>query len=84
MRERYTNPCLGIARNPKKKIARFLDTDELARLGRAFDAHKDRWPEVVATTSTLPTSSSSRRRSTASSRRRPGAAQAGTVMRGGV
>jgi len=48
LRERDTNPCLGIAFNPRKKIARFLDTDELARLGRALDAHEARWPEAVA------------------------------------
>ena len=47
-RERGTNPCLGIAWNPRKKIARFLDTDDLARLGRALDAHEARWPEAVA------------------------------------
>ena len=33
-RERGTNPCLGIRHNPKRIMARFLDTDELARLGR--------------------------------------------------
>ena len=33
-RERGTNPCVGI-KNPRRNIARFLDTDELARLGRA-------------------------------------------------
>ena len=48
LRERDTNPCLGIARNPRKQVARFLDTDELARLGRALDAHEARWPEAVA------------------------------------
>ena len=48
MRERGTNPCLGIAWNTRKKIARFLDTSELARLGRALDAHEARWPEAVA------------------------------------
>ena len=48
MRERDTNPCLGIRKNPRKKVARFLDTDELARLGRALDAHEARWPEAVA------------------------------------
>ncbi len=48
LRERGANPCLGIAFNPKKKIARFLDMDELARLGRALDKHEARWPEVVA------------------------------------
>ena len=37
LRKRDTNPCLGIFKNPKRKIARFLDTDELARLGCALD-----------------------------------------------
>ena len=48
LRERNTNPCLGIAKNPRKQVARFLDMDELARLGCALDAHEDRWPEAVA------------------------------------
>ena len=48
LRERDTNPCLGIAKNPRKQVARFLDTDELAQLGRALDDHEDRWPETVA------------------------------------
>ena len=49
LRERDTNPCLGIAFNPRKKIARFLDTDELARLGRALDPpHEAERPEAVA------------------------------------
>ena len=48
LRERDTNPCLGIAMNPRKRVARFLDADELARLGRALDAHETRWPEAVA------------------------------------
>ena len=48
LRPRGTNPCLGIVKNPSKKIARFLDTDELARLGRALDAHEPRWPYAVA------------------------------------
>ena len=48
MRERGTNPCLGIRHNPKRRIARFLDTDELARLGRALDAREAQWPEEVA------------------------------------
>ncbi len=48
LRERDTNPCLGIAMNPLKQVARFLDTDELARLGRALDHHQARWPEAVA------------------------------------
>ncbi len=36
LRERDTNPCLGIAMNPRKRVARFLD------------AHETRWPEAVA------------------------------------
>ena len=48
LRERDTNPCLGIARNPRNNVARFLHTDELAGLGRALDAREARWPEAVA------------------------------------
>ena len=47
-RESGTNPCLGIRKNPRRDISRFLDTDELARLGRALDAREDEWPEAVA------------------------------------
>ena len=48
LRERGANPCLGIAKNPRNRIARFLDADDLARLGRAFDTRKSEWPEAVA------------------------------------
>ena len=48
LREPGSNPCLGIRKNPRNNIARFLDTDELARLGRALDAREARWPEAVA------------------------------------
>ena len=48
LRERGTNPCLGIVKNPRKQVARFLDADELTRLGRALDANEARWPEAVA------------------------------------
>ena len=47
-RERGTNPCLGIAKNPRKQVDRFLDADELTRLGSALDAHESRWPEAIA------------------------------------
>ncbi len=47
-RERGTNPCVGIRKNPRRNVARFLDTDEIARLGRALDANEARWPEAVA------------------------------------
>ena len=48
LRERGANPCLGITKNPRNNIARFLDADELARLGRALDIYEARWPEAVA------------------------------------
>ena len=48
LRERDTIPCLGIAKNPRNRIARFLDAEELARLGQALDARKAEWPEAVA------------------------------------
>ena len=32
----------------RRNIARFLDGDELARLGKALDTHEARWPEAVA------------------------------------
>ena len=48
LRARGANPCLGIRKNPRNNVARFLDVDELARLGRALDAREARWPEAVA------------------------------------
>ena len=48
LRERGSNPCLGIRKNPRRNIARFLDTDELARLGRALEAREAEWSEAVA------------------------------------
>ncbi len=48
LRERGSNPCLGLRMNAKKPIAQFLDTDDLARLGRALEAREARWPEAVA------------------------------------
>ena len=47
-RERGANPCVGIKKNPRRNIARFLDTDELARLGRALDAREAQRPQAVA------------------------------------
>ena len=40
---RGSNPCLGIAKNPRKKVAR-----ELARLGRGRDDHEAHWLLAVA------------------------------------
>ena len=48
LRGRGANPCLGIAKNPRNHVARFLDVDELARLGRALDTREPEWPEAVA------------------------------------
>ncbi len=48
LRERSSNPCLGIAKNPRNHVARLLDADELGRLGRALDAREAQWPEAVA------------------------------------
>ena len=53
MRERGSNPCLGIRKNPRKSVARFLDADELERLGRALEAREAEWPEAVAATRLL-------------------------------
>ena len=41
-------PCLGIRKNLRNNVARFLDTYELARLGCALDAREAKWPEAVA------------------------------------
>ena len=43
-----SNPCLGIAKNPRNHAARCLDTEELARLGRTLDSRVTEWPEAVA------------------------------------
>ena len=48
LRERGSNPCLGIAKNPRNHVARFLDADELSRLERALDQHEALWPEAAA------------------------------------
>ncbi len=48
LRERDSNPCLGIVKNPRNHVARFLDTEELARVGCALDEREAQWPEAVA------------------------------------
>ncbi len=48
LRERRSNPRLGFAKNPRTIVARFLDVDELARLGHALYAQEARWLEAVA------------------------------------
>ncbi len=53
--ERNSNPCLGIARNPAKRVARFLDAGELARLGRALDRPVIRfWQALAGSTTSAP------------------------------
>ena len=47
-RERGTNPCLGIRKNPRNNVARFLDAGELERIGRVLEQRQDEWPETVA------------------------------------
>ena len=47
-REPGTNPCVGIRKNARRNIARFLDTEELGRLGRALETNETQWPEAVA------------------------------------
>ncbi len=47
-REHRTIPCIGIRKNPRRHVARFLDTEELALLGRALDVRKAQWPEAVS------------------------------------
>ena len=48
LREHSANPCFGIAKNPRKQVARFLDADELAKFGRVLAAREVRWPEAIA------------------------------------
>ncbi len=40
--------CANIAKNPKKPVARYLDQDELARLGAVLDSHSRDRPWQVA------------------------------------
>lgn len=35
--ERLPDACANISKNPRKQVARFLDADELVRLGWALD-----------------------------------------------
>ena len=40
--------CANIAKNPRRPVARFLDREELQRLGAAFDRHAGEHPWPVA------------------------------------
>ncbi len=46
--EYVPDACANIVRNPRRPIARFLDREELERLGTVLDAHKAKQPWPVA------------------------------------
>ncbi len=46
--EHVPDACANIVRNPKKVVARYLDEDELARLGAVLDSRADEHPWRVA------------------------------------
>ena len=46
--EHVPDACANIVRNPRRPVARFLDRDELERLGTVLDRHKDEHPWHVA------------------------------------
>ncbi len=46
--EHVPDACANIVRNPKKAVARYLDVDELARLGAVLDRHAEEHPWPVA------------------------------------
>ena len=43
-----TDACANITKNPRRSVARFLDHEELERLGAILDAHKAKRPWRVA------------------------------------
>ena len=46
--EHVPDACANIVRNPRRPVARFLDRDELERLGTVLDTHKAKQPWPVA------------------------------------
>ena len=46
--EHVPDACANIVRNPRKAVARYLDEDELARLGAVLDGHAGEHPWPVA------------------------------------
>ena len=46
--EHVPDACANIVKNPRRPVARFLDRDELERLGKVLDSHKAEHPWQVA------------------------------------
>ena len=46
--EHVPDACANIVKNPRRPVARFLDREELERLGRVLDGHKAEHPWPVA------------------------------------
>ena len=46
--EHVPDACANIVKNPRRPVARFLDRDELERLGRVLDSHQADHPWPVA------------------------------------
>ena len=46
--EHVPDACANIVKNPRRPVARFLDRDELERLGRVLDRHQAEHPWPVA------------------------------------
>ena len=46
--EHVPDACANIVKNPRRPVARFLDRDELERLGKVLDRHKAEHPWHVA------------------------------------
>ena len=46
--EHVPDACANIVKNPRKPVARFLDRDELERLGKVLDKHQTEHPWPVA------------------------------------
>ena len=46
--EHVPDACANIVKNPRRPVARYLNRDELARLGAALDRHRDEHPWPVA------------------------------------
>ena len=46
--EQVPDACANIAKNPRRPVARFLNREELERLGAALDRHRDEHPWQVA------------------------------------
>ena len=52
--ENVPDACANVVKNPRRSVARFLDREELERLGTVLDAHKAKQPWPVAAIRLLP------------------------------